>query len=102
MAVDDAGQADDMPAQQDTGGDSGVEEAVAPRGFSKLYTPSAEEFDRHCLTHLPYRNWCPICVQAKKKNPSHRRVKDKRGIPVFSFDYMFLNGRASLSNPVLS
>ena len=44
------------------------EEAILPKGFAKIYTPTKEEFERHCLTHLPYRNWCPICVQAKKKN----------------------------------
>ena len=41
------------------------EEAILPRSFSKIYAPSKEEYDRHCLTHVPYRNWCPICVQAK-------------------------------------
>ena len=63
-----------------------AEEAVQPKGFSKIYSPSREEFERHCLTHLPYRNWCPICVQAKKANPAHRRVTSDRGIPVFSND----------------
>ena len=65
-----------------------AEQAVLPRGFSEIYTPTKEEFNKHSLTHLPYRNWCPICVQAKKRNPSHFRVKEKRGVPVFSIDYV--------------
>ena len=24
--------------------------------------PSQEEVRQHCLTHMPYRNWCPHCV----------------------------------------
>ena len=72
------------------------EEAVMPKGFSKIYTPSKEEFEKHCLTHLPYRNWCPICVQAKKNNPGHYRIVGPRGIPVFGMDYMFLNGKEIL------
>ena len=78
-----------------------AEEAIMPKGFSKIYTPSKEEFEKHCLTHLPYRNWCPICVQAKKNNPGHHRISDERGIPIFSMDYMFLNGKESLSFPIL-
>ena len=77
------------------------EEAIAPRGFARIYTPTKDEYDRHCLTHLPYRNWCPICVQAKRKNPGHYKSKNDRGIPVFSIDYMFLNGKESLANPVI-
>ena len=41
------------------------EECIPCGGFSRLYVPSKAEYDRHCLTHLPYRSWCPICVQAK-------------------------------------
>ena len=78
-----------------------AEEAALPKGFSKIYTPSKEEFEHHCLTHLPYRNWCPICVQAKKNNPGHTRIFKERGIPIFCIDYMFLNGKESLSYPVL-
>ena len=29
--------------------------------------PTQREVEDHCLTHLPYRNWCPICVKAKGK-----------------------------------
>ena len=44
-----------------------TEVAHVPRGFSKMHTPSPDEFTKHCLTHLPFRNWCPICVQSKKR-----------------------------------
>ena len=29
--------------------------------------PTKEEVDLHDLFHLPYRNWCPVCVKAKGK-----------------------------------
>ena len=72
-----------------------------PRGFSKMHTPSPDEFAKHCLTHLPYRNWCPICVQSKKRNPRHQRIKEGRGVPIFGIDYMFLNGEDNLSYPIV-
>ena len=49
-----------------------------------------DEVDKHNLTHLPYRNWCPICVRAKGKDADHRRVVDgTRCLPEYSFDYAF-------------
>ena len=61
--------------------ESDVEEAVAPRGLAKIYIPTAEEFERHCLIHLPYRNWCPKCIQAKRQNPGHRKSKQSKRNP---------------------
>ena len=60
-----------------------AEDAVIPRGLAKTYTPTKEEYDRHCLTHLPYRSWCPICIQAKKKNIAHKKTKSDRGVTCF-------------------
>jgi hypothetical protein len=52
--------------------------------------PSEKEVEKHCLTHLPYRNWCAVCVAGKGKDLDHRKcVKEERGLPEFSFDYCF-------------
>ena len=46
-----------------------------------------EEHEHH---HLPYRNWCPICVKAKGKDADHRKgVNEERGLSEHSFDYCF-------------
>ena len=45
-----------------------IEEANVPKVPAKVYTPSAEDYYIHCATHLPQRNWCPICVQAKRRS----------------------------------
>ena len=81
-----------------------IEEADAPKVHSRLYTPSPDEFNNHCATHLPYRNWCPICVKAKRKNPSHRKtdVGQHTHVPVLSTGYMFMNERTDDYNfPIL-
>ena len=39
--------------------------------------PSHDERERHNATHLPYRSWCPICVQARGKEDSHKKSKTK-------------------------
>ena len=52
--------------------------------------PTEEEVSEHELTHLPYRNWCPVCVMAKGKELDHRRsVEEHRGLSEYSFDYCF-------------
>ena len=52
--------------------------------------PTVQEVEDHNRTHLPYRNWCPYCVQAKGKDLDHRKsIKEERGLAEFSFDYCF-------------
>ena len=42
--------------------------------------PSKEEVDRHYLTHMPFRSWCPICVQGKgRENPHYRKEEKEAG-----------------------
>ncbi|CAE7235731.1 RE1 [Symbiodinium natans] len=38
--------------------------------------PTAEEKERHRLTHLPFQSWCPECVQGAGRGGHHRRKKD--------------------------
>ena len=52
--------------------------------------PTEEEVAHHELTHLPYRNWCPVCVKAKGKDLDHRGAVDKeRKLSEYCFDYCF-------------
>ena len=52
--------------------------------------PTKDEVDYHELFHLPYRNWCPLCVRAKGKELDHRKSLDEpRGLSEYSFDYAF-------------
>ena len=52
--------------------------------------PNQTEVDEHNLTHLPYRNWCPICIKAKGRDMDHRSATNKeRGLSEYCFDYCF-------------
>ena len=48
-------------------------EGHAPVLLRNPIRPSAEDVDRHDATHVPYRNWCPICVAARGKGAPHKR-----------------------------
>ena len=49
----------------------------APIKISKSpYMPTSDERERHYVSgHLPYRNWCHVCIQAKGKEDDHRKQK---------------------------
>ena len=53
--------------------------------------PSQQEINEHFIRgHLPYRNWCPVCVQAQGRDDDHKRDQGKeRRLPEYSFDYCF-------------
>ena len=52
--------------------------------------PSLEERIAHRLTHLPYRNWCEVCVEARGRNTPHLS-KQPRELhhPHVHLDYCF-------------
>jgi len=66
------------------GGHQFVKKMIDPK------LPSQKDVDEHYLTHLPYRNWCPICVKSKGKEMGHRSATEKeRTISEYCFDYCF-------------
>ena len=47
----------------------------------------------HNATHVPFRDWCPICVASRGRSSPHRRVvvnKTADTLPKFQADYMFI------------
>ena len=61
-----------------------VKELVDPR------RPTEREVEEHERTHLPYRNWCDVCVRGKGRDSDHRKeVGKERGLSEYSFDYCF-------------
>ena len=88
------------PAQEEpgsAGGDEGgerAEDAVVPRPAPSPCTPTRAEREAHETTHLPYRNWCSVCVQGRADNPQHRQLlpsaEGERRLPEIHLDYAFL------------
>ena len=64
-----------------------------PRMLNAPIAPSEEAIAEHYTTHLPYRNWCPVCVKSKGKEDKHKTGANKLdrddtgGLPIFSLDY---------------
>ena len=68
-----------------------VEEAHNARPMTTPKEPTKEERELHEITHLPFRDWCPLCVRCKGNGDYHRQVYDKK--PVVQIDYAFITKR---------
>ena len=85
--VDPAGIFGDFSDDEEVNADDGPEEAPIkiPR---EPGDPTPEEFENHCVTHLPHRPWCEVCIRARGKEEAHRRkTRDEDGTPIVSIDY---------------
>ena len=51
--------------------------------------PTHEDRERHNASHLPYRSWCDVCVQARGKEDPNKKVKAKteEAVPTIVMDY---------------
>ena len=71
----------------------GMPEARCPPTLAEPHLPTPKEREVHCRTHVPYRSWCSICVEAEAREDAHRAdAADRDGeqrMPTMAFDYDF-------------
>ena len=73
-----------------------------PRLLPDPKLPSKQEVDKHNITHLPYRSWCPHCIMGKGKAASHFRLPEREdGIPEVHVDYCFMWTKGSAMATIL-
>jgi len=82
------------PESLPEGDEEAIEASEEKRGVIKMADPrqpSEEERREHCLTHLPYRNWCQHCVRGRGREADHKKLKEQsEGLHELHFDYMFM------------
>ena len=67
------------------------EEGEEAKPIKQPKGPTAEQRQKHALTHIPYESWCSDCVQARARDNAHRTVEDKeKKLPQVQLDYFFL------------
>ena len=100
--ADDAGMAVDDEPVEDEDEPDGVSSTVGERyslpkevefvrKVLDLKLPTQAEIDQHyTMGHMPYRNWCSVCIRAKGRDMDHPRDTGKeRKLPEYGFDYCF-------------
>ena len=81
--VETPGTRDELLDEEDSG--------QTPIAVPPQSSHSKEEYLRHCLTHSPYRSWCPFCVKGQRHNASHTsKPAGVPEIPSLAIDYCFV------------
>ena len=63
--------------------------------------PTPEEVEKHRVSHLPYRCWCPECVEAFGREWPHK-AGSERSIPPISCDYLYVTKNGIFARHELS
>ena len=66
-------------------------EAHRARGLRQPQQPTPQQIAEHNLTHLPYRNWCPICVQGKGRQDNYKKQQSRQ--PVIQVDFAYIKSQ---------
>ena len=57
------------------------EEEVRPmKGLKTPDMPTKAEVARHRVSHLPYRSWCPECVEGFGREWAHKTSEEERSV----------------------
>ena len=74
------------------GPESDEQTTLPTRALKSPGQPSVEEKTAHEVHHLPYRPWCPECVEARSVDDPHHRqpVLDELATPKVMFDIFFV------------
>ena len=77
---------------QSDGGEDGERVRLLP----KPRTPSKAEWERHVVSHMPFRDWCRHCGWegvSKRRHQRHPGHDDQ--YPLVCIDYRYLSGDAT-------
>ena len=66
-------------------------EAHRARGLRQPQQPTPRQIAEHNLTHLPHRNWCPICVQGKGRQDNYKKQQSRQ--PVIQVDFAYIKSQ---------
>ena len=56
-------------------------------------SPTADQVERHRVSHLPYRSWCKQCVMGRGVGRPHTTSATESSIPIVGMDYFFIAER---------
>ena len=66
----------------------GGEDGERVRLLPKPPTPSKAEWERHVVSHMPFRDWCRHCVAGRGLEPPHQsRPEQDDQYPLVCIDY---------------
>ena len=55
-----------------------------------IRSPSAEQVEKHKVTHLPYGSWCKHCIMGRGIGRPHTTSTTASSVPIVGMDYFFV------------
>ena len=74
---------EEMPTEEDE-----QQSANKAKAMMQPVQPTPQEIQQHNLTHMPYRSWCPVCIQSRGRQTSHQQQTLKQ--PVIQVDFTYI------------
>ena len=71
---------EDLLTEDDT-----LQMATRAKAMTMPTQPTPQEIQEHSITHMPYRSWCPLCVQAKGRQANHPKQTSRQ--PIVQVDF---------------
>ena len=93
-------EGDEVVAEADAPGEelNAEEETEPQRTIATPQQPTKAEIDHHWMSHLPFRNWCPVCVEGRgRERPHFRERSGQRRLPTVCFDYFFISKKGEVA-----
>ena len=53
-------------------------------------SPSADQVERHRVSHRPYRSWCKQCVMGRGVGRPHATSSKESSVPIVGMDYFYI------------
>ena len=75
----------------DEGQEHARHEAHRARGLRQPQQPTPQQIAERNLTHLPYRNWCPICAQGQGRQDNCKKQQSRQ--PVIQVDFAYIKSQ---------
>ena len=78
------------------------EEAKDFKEAARTWLPTQAEIDKHRIDHIPYRVWCPECLEGFGRERAHHAHGEDRTIPLVCCDYFFLSDKGVFARHEIS
>ena len=66
---------------------------------SNVPSPSAEQVEKHRVTHYPYRSWCKWCIMGRGIGRPHTKSTQESAVPIVGMDYFYAVSYTHLTLP---
>ena len=66
------------------------EDAADLKHATDVKSPSADQVERHRVSHFPYRSWCKQCVMGRGVGRPHATSTTESSVPIVGMDYFYI------------